>query len=246
MKQALAATKTLVNTLRHHKEQPLRSLSGDALERWLAIVANLLEKLTAMAKEIDSIDADPKLTDRGKQDKLLALGPKAVGNVQNLGNARTQAAEVVVRLEQLIFSLLTSKPAGDVVVTFLREDAIRRGTPKEQAAMVWLEAINRGDLETARALLDWPGSPVIPDDILRRGKESYALRVNPVAWEQLQYVNTLKDNLSSIAQQFASWLLLLGASPESVTQATGVAVPPSAKVMQMDEYLKKVSTATAK
>ena len=245
MKEAFAKTKTLQSVLTHHLTQPtLRGLDQDGLERWQAILQKLDELFKPVAKEIERIMTDPGRTDEGKSVKLLAVGPKVVDSFRNVGNVLHQADESKMRLEKLIFDPLTAKPKdANEVVTFLREDAIRRSIDKGQAGIAFLQAINQDDLETVRSLLDWPGGHGISDEILRRGREAFAQRTNQTAWENLQHVEVLREGLNALALQISSWLLLLGASPASVRQSTGVSVPQSFQVEQMTKYLERIAAA---
>lgn|SRR6185436_8904438 len=239
---ALAATGTLRNTLRQLLQQPIRGLHGDALERWQAILTNLLDKLMQIAKEIDAIVADPRLTEKGKLDKLLAIGPRIAKDFQNLGVARDQADQAIARIRTLLFDAIM-KVTGDLVIAEMRAAEIRATIGKNDAGPQYLVALNRGDVETARALATAPGAAWVAEDFRKRGEENYATQTNPEAWQQLQQVEILRDNLSAIAQQVASWLLLLGASPESVTRATGIAVPASPQTITMQQYLERVAKA---
>lgn len=244
MKQALASTHTLVNVLRHHQEQPVRLEDDDAQERLVATVNKIFELVSPVAAEVDSIANDSRLTDQGKVTKVLTVGPKVADNFRIVGRELHLTDEVIGRVEQVIFSPLTAKPKdANEVVVYLREDRIRQSIPKGQSGIAFLESVNKGQMETARAILDTPGGHGISDEIFRRGREAFASKTAPEAWQKLEHLNALREVLSALAQQIAQWLIHLGASRESVLKATGVSVPQSFQAIQMEQYLKHTTTA---
>jgi hypothetical protein len=80
--------------------------------------------------------------------------------------------------------------------------------------------VDAGDTDTTRALLSAPGPAWVSADIRQRGEAAYAQRTNPDAWQKLQYVEFLRENLAALAAPVAQWLIHLGASAESVQKAT--------------------------
>lgn len=215
-----AKTQTFITFIRHHREQP-RSVGFDAdgAERWQAILAKLEQLIQPVATEVNTVMNDLTLTQEGQRQKLMAIGPRVVNNFKNLGVVLSEADKAKARLETVLFAPITTKPTGDAVVTFLREDAIRRTVGKAQAGTELLLATERGDIETMRALLDWPGRPMIAEDIKKRAFDAYAQKTNPTAWEKLRFIEVLRDNLEVLATQTAQWLRHLGATPEAIAQA---------------------------
>jgi hypothetical protein len=213
-------TATLQTLIRHHREQPIRpGFDDDGKAVWLAILQKLDELVQPVAVEVDAVMKNQQLSDQGKRDMLMGIGPRVVGNFVNMGTVLNQADHAKARLEKVLFSEITKKPSGNEVVTFLREDAIRRTTGKAGAGTAFLKALEADDTESARALLDWPGGSPITEDIKRRGEEAYAQRTNPDAWEKLQYIEFLRENLAALAASVAQWLIGLGASAESVQKS---------------------------
>ena len=214
-------TQTLQTLIRHHREQPIKpGFDDDGKAVWLAILQKLDELVRPVAVEVDAVEKNQQLSNQGRQDMLMKIGPRVVGNFVNMGIVLKQADTAKERLEKILFDPITSKPTGDAVVTFLREDAIRRATGKAGAEAKFLKALDTDDLESARALLDWPGGPTVSDAIVKRGRVAYAQRTNPDAWQKLQYVEFLRENLAALAAPVAQWLIHLGASAESVQKAT--------------------------
>ena len=221
MKVAYSSTKTMQQVIAHHLRQPLlRGFDQDGGERWQAIVDKLAQLIEPVAAEVEAIFTDPKLTDEGKQEKALTIGPRVVQNFQNLGTVLTEADRAKARLEAVLFSPLVEPPKGHEVVHEIRAAEIRRAIGKKDAAVNYLRAIDRDDLETVKALTTPPGPAWLTAEVQRRGREAYAQRTNPAGWEQLRYVEFLRDNLSALAEQVAQWLVTLGASPEAIQKAT--------------------------
>lgn len=243
MKQVLSATHTLVNVLRHHREQPVRMEGDDAKERWAVIVNKLNELVAPVAAEVEALFNNPRLTDAGKMEAALKIGPRVVGNFAIVGRVVHEADQAIGRLEQLIFGPLTDKPKGDATVTFLREAEIRQSIPKGQNGIAFLEAINAENLEVARAILDRPAGHGISDEILRRGREAFALKTAPEIWRNLEHVNVLREALNALASQVAQWLILLGASERTVRQSTGANVAQPFQVKLLSEYLEQTAAA---
>jgi hypothetical protein len=210
-------TATLEVYLRHLQEQPRSvGLDPDTSATLQAIVGKMRETVRPVAVEVDAILNDPKLSDQGKQTAQMAVGPRVVGNFANLGRVLRENDAAITRGEKLLFGPITQAPPGNEVVTFLREDAIRRTTGKARANAEFQRALNDDDLETARALLNAPGPKWLSPDKEREGKASYAQRTDPEGWQRLQALDELRKNLSTIARQVAAWLVHLGASPARV------------------------------
>ncbi len=241
MKQAYSQTQSLKTFLRHFQEQPPRGLNADGAERVQAIVQRVDERFQPVAADVEKLFNNPRLTDEGKLAEALKIGPSVVGQFQNIANARGQADQAKARLEQFVFGPLTDAPKGNELVQALRDQEIRSSIGKKEAMASFLRAVDTGDLETVRALLLAPGPAWLTDEIIRRGKESFALRTNPEAWERIQYVEVLRDTLRVLAEAIAKWLLALGASPSEVEKATGVSVPQTAQAMALDQYAKQMS-----
>ena len=240
MNQAYSATMTLKNVLMHYLTRPtLRGLDQDGEERWQAILQKIRDLAEPVIAEVEQIASDPKLTEQGKTEKLLAVGPRVVSQFKNLGIVLNEAEQAKARLEQLVFDPLTKKPDGSEVVTYLREREIRRSMSKPQAGAALLDAVDKGHTETARAILDWPGGSHIPEEMLKRGREAFALKTNPDLWRKVQFVDALLEQLSALASSSARWLLALGASPDSVQAATRIPVAP------LNESLAPTSQAGA-
>ena len=246
MKQAYSATMTFRSVLTHHLSQPTpRDLDQDGEERWLAILHKVRDLAGPVIAEVEQIVTDPKLTDQGKTDKILAVGPRVVNNFKNVGIVLHEAEQAKARLERLLFDPLTTKPAGNETVVYLREQEIRRAIGKPQAGAAFLDAVDTGQIEVARAILDWPGGPVLTEEIRRRGLAAFAQRTQPDIWRKVQVVEALHERLSALASSIARWLLELGASPESVRAATSIPVTRPSAVTQLDEYLAQTSQAGA-
>jgi hypothetical protein len=224
MKVAYSQTATLVNLLRHHREQPpLKGFDEDGAERWQAILQKLDELVRPVATQVEKIFGNAYLTDEGKQEAAMKIGSSTVDSFKNVGIVLNQADTAKTRLETMLFGPLTEPPTkGHEILNEMRAQELRRMIGQKDASANFFAACDRGDTETTRALLNAPGPSWLTEEVQRRGRESYAGRVNPEGLEQLKYVEVLRDNLSTLSQQVALWLRSLGASPESIQQATGI------------------------
>ena len=212
-----AKTETLRIFIQQHRTQPrLSKLDDDGVERWQAILEKTEHGVLAVATEVNAVMNDLTLTQQGQLQKRAKIGPRVVGNFSNLGVVLNQADQAKARLERVLFDPLTQPATGNEVVKFLKDQELRRTIGKGEAAAEFLKAVERGDVDTCRALLTAPGPSWVSDEILQRGKAAYAENVNHAGWEKLQYVEYLREHLSSLAGQVAQWLLHLGATPESI------------------------------
>ena len=240
MKQAYSATMTFKSVLTHYLTLPTpRDLDQDGKERWLAMLHAVRDLAGPIIAEVEQIVSDPKLTDQEKTDKLLAVGPRVGSQFKNVGIALNEAYQATARLERLLLDLLTAKPAGNELVTFLREQEIRQAIGKKRAGAAFFDALGKGDTETVRAILDWPGGPVFPEEIRRRGMALFSERTQPDIWPKVQFVDALRLRLTALASDVARWLFELGASPESVQAATRIPVTP------LNESLARTNQADA-
>src|SRR5437867_1763752 len=175
-----AQTATLEVFLRHLQEQPRSvGLDQDGAERWQALLAKTAESVQAVAVELDAILNDPKLSDAGKQTKLMAVGPNRVGDFKNMGQVLKEADAAKARLETVLFGPILERPKGDAVIQFLREQEIRTqlGTAaSNERGAAFLLALEADQMETARALLDAPGSGWVTDEVRQRGQDAYGKR----------------------------------------------------------------------
>jgi len=215
---------SLLTRIRHDRTEPLKpGFDADGGERYQMALARLEQQVSAVQLEESAILKDRLLTDEGQRKKLTALAGGIVVSFDWLGQMLSQADAAASRLSHVLFSPIMATPKGDAVVQYLRDQEIRHSLGAASVSewnAAYLLALERGDLETARALETAPGPARVSPDMRRRGEEAYGRRTNPAAWEQLQAVEHLTEHLSSLAGQTAQWLVGLGASPESVQGLT--------------------------
>jgi hypothetical protein len=217
-------TASLQTLIRHHREQPIRpGFDEDGKEIWLAILQKLDELVRPVAAEVDRITNDRTLSEEGKKTKLMAVGPRVVGNFVNMGIVLNQADQAKARLEKMLFGpLIEPSTKGNEILNEMRAQELRQMIGQKDASANFLAACDRGDTETTRAILLAPGPAWLTEEVQRRGRASYAQRTNPEGLEKLKFVQFLQENLSALSQQVALWLRSLGASPESIQQATHI------------------------
>lgn len=223
MKVAYSQTHAMMNTLRHYREQPQqRGFDEDGAEREIAFRENLEQKAKPVADDVEKIFTNPRLSDEGKQTEAMKVGPAVVSRFEFVGVVSNQADQAKTRFEKMLFGPLTEPPKGNEVVVENRAAELRRMIGQKDAGANFLAACDRGDTETTYAILTAPGPAWLTEEVKKRGRESFAQRTNPEGLEQLKYVECLRDNLSALSQQVALWLRSLGASPESIQQATHI------------------------
>jgi len=199
-----------------------QGLDTDSVNTWNDALARHHALVKGVQAEEDRILKDRNASDEGKRIKLAALAQTSVEAFAWLGKMRQQADAAKDRLEKLSFGALTQKPTGNEVVTYHREKEVRDSVGNGDAghlAGVFLKALETDNLETARAILDWPGGSPISADLLARGKADYAKRTNPGVWARLQSVEVLKDHLATLANATSQWLTSFGVDPKNVTKA---------------------------
>lgn len=217
-------TQSLLIRTRNEPMQPVRpGFATEDLNQWLALNARVNKQVSELWEgDIQRVLKDRALSPEGKVQKLATLAERITPDFSFLGNVLQQADAARDRLTKLLYDPITAKPKGNEIVIFLREQEIRqalRSASASERQAKFLLALEADDLETSRALLDWPGGPMISADIRRRGEEAYARRVNAPAWEKLQAVEYMREHLASLATQTGQWLMSLGATPERVQKA---------------------------
>jgi hypothetical protein len=219
-----SSTASIQMRLRQEPLQPARPLfANENFKAYLQLCNAVLGKVDKYAIKIDSIRNDKSRTLQGQQAQYAAaLAPQVLKEVGPVVIAPLDDVNAAMqRLRRLMFDPIMNRPKGDPMVTFLREQELRSRIPKGEANKEYLAALGADDLETARAILDASGRPLITDEIKRRGEEDYAKRTNPAAWAQLQSLDYFKDHLKSLVEQVRIWVLALGATPESVQSVLG-------------------------
>lgn len=213
-------TQTLQTLIRHHRDQPHKpGFDDDGKERWRIAVDKLDEGVQPVAVEETTILSNKQWSDEGKRAKRTELATRVVRNFEWLGQMLQQADDAKRRLETILLAPLTEPPKGNEVVLFLQDQELRQTIGKREAHAAFLKAVELGDTTTTRALLSAPGPAWVSDDIRQRGEAAYAQRTNPDAWQKLQYVEFLRENLAALAAPVAQWLMGLGASAESVQKS---------------------------
>lgn len=236
----LSLTQNIESVRRHLSEQLPRGLNDDGKERLRAILSDFTERFTPVRVKVETVYANPQLTDEGKLADIMKIGPAIVDNFKHQGVVQDQANEAIARIKAILYAALTEPPKGDPVVLFLSDQELRQTIGKRGADAAFLEAVNVGDTDTTRALLSASGPQWVSAEAQRRGRDAYAQRTNPDLVERLQQTEVLRDTLAMLASAVAKWLLVLGASPESIQAATGVLLPTS-KVLSMGQYAKQLS-----
>jgi hypothetical protein len=213
----------LMRTAQEQKQPANPRLTTDNHRAFLRVSEQVNSKVTQWQSEIDGTLRDTTLTAEGRQKKFHAMVERIMKEVAPLvAKPLDEVKGAMKRLPHLMFDPITAKPPkGDPMVTFLREQELRGRIPKDDASKAYLLALEKDDLETARAILDAPGAPWITADIRRRGEEDYAKRTNPAAWAQFQSLDYYQQHLESLAEQVRGWFLALGATPESVQSVLG-------------------------
>jgi hypothetical protein len=213
-------TAALQTFLRHSLEQPQATgLDPEGRDIKLATLTKTAPSVAVVALEVNGILNDLKLSDQGQQTKLMAVGPRVVPMFEHIGIVLSQADQAQARLEVVLFGAITKEPAGNEVVRYLRQAEIRRAlgaASKSERNAKYLLAVEVNDFETAQALLNWPGGPMVSPDIQKRAREAFAQRTSPEALAKLHGIEVLREQLTVLATQVAQWLLHLGASPEAI------------------------------
>lgn len=200
-------------------EQPKPDLLTDDLNVKLAAYKKLDPVVARVAADIEAVQKNTSLSNDGQQKAIAALGTKAVPAFEWLARMRDQAIAAYTAMTHTLLDPLTTKPQGDPILIFLREQELRRTIPRDNSDTLFLRALETDDLETCRALLDAPGRSVITDEIQQRGEEEYAKRTNAPVYAKRESKELLRDELMMLAGVIASWLLSLGAD-EAVVRTT--------------------------
>lgn len=127
------------------------------------------------------------------------------------------------RMEGIVYSVPDPPTKGtNEVVQFLREDSIRRRweplSPAEHLARYQV-AVQRGDIETVRAVRLAPGEPLIPDDIRERIDQQRVDLNNPKGMRRLRALEAARTQLNELADSLLGWLRGYGARIEFPTPA---------------------------
>jgi hypothetical protein len=215
-------TASFLSILTGFRTQPhARGYDADGEERSQAVFKSIDERVRKVASKEDAILKDRSRSQEGQQQLLAALGNESAPDFAGPSRVIRDIDEADARLVTLLFAAIRKRPAGlDPSEAYGREKEIRQAVGKSEATVTFLHALEGGDLETARALLDVPGASWLADDIIQRGQNEYARRTNPAAFEKHQAIAVLREHLVSLREMIRQWLIGgLGADPAVVEKA---------------------------
>jgi hypothetical protein len=154
------------------------------------------------------------------------LAEAAAKELAWIGTKVAELLEAKARLRALIFDFMP-RLKGNEVVQYWREREMRdslRGRPQLERDMTFLQAAQRLDGESMRALLDGPGCPWISGEVRSRGEELYASRRNAEAFETLRDLGVYEEHLQGVRDHAARVLLTInhGTDPARIKEFLGV------------------------
>ncbi len=194
----------------------------------LALILDAAKRTDDKVEELQvaeqGILRDRTTSDEGKLNALVTLAEKSVERFAFLGRMAEQASVSMDDYERQLYADLevpAKESDGARLVRELRACEVRGLHEGDNYDAVFLQALEKGNMEVARALLDAPTGSLVSDDVLQRGKVQFAQRTNKALYTKWQSVERLRDRLQGIANFVAKMLLRLGAKPETVAAVFG-------------------------
>ena len=194
----------------------------------MAIVLDAIRRTDDKVEELQvaeqGILRDRTTSDEGKMNALAVLVEKSVEKFRSLGKQIEQASTSLREHERQLFGGLIDPPQETEIKHLTREiraSEIRAAHEGDTYDAVFVQALEQGNLEVARALLDAPGGSLVSAEVLERGKVAYAQRTNKALYEKWQSVERRREHLQGIANFIAQVLRRMGAGPENVAAALG-------------------------
>jgi hypothetical protein len=191
------------------------SIADDDLrEAHLATLRKAQDILEAHAAEEAAISVDPNLSEQGQVTRVRELAKRTQVKLMFLAEKADEADAAYPRAEALVYAVPDAPKGANEVVQFLREDSIRRRLePLSVAERMarYQVAVQRGDVETIRAIRLGPGEPLIPDDVRERIDRQRADVANAKGMRRLRSLETVRSQLHELADSLLGWLKGYGA-----------------------------------
>lgn len=209
------------------KNDLTRLFEDDTKRGTLQLVLNRLDKTAGeIETEEQKIKDNPHLTPQGRQAQLRDLSTKKGKELQQfLSDELTKATDSHRTLSDLLFTnegrrqldIAYNRESApieeDRTLRYLREQEIRMGwrdKPQAERDREYIRALHAGDHETARALSNAPGGPLVTADTKRRVDTAYAEQRFPAAYENFSQVSVLREQLQGLSDLSGRWLDGLG------------------------------------
>jgi hypothetical protein len=171
---------TLIQLLEQGLDEkpPSRKYTPDS---W-AIIREFLEtqqgNLRALNRQHDAVLRDPKLSDRGKADKLARLAQEFLPYFKGLKRELADREVTLARNRRTLYHV--ESPVKDEMLKYFRakeiRDDFRDADPGERVQM-FLDAAEQNNEEILASVLDSPSSPLIAEEYTSSAMESRAQRL---------------------------------------------------------------------
>lgn len=192
----------------------------DLREAHVSTLRKATDILEAHAAQEAAISVNPDLTEQGQTARVRALAKQTLAALMFLAERADELDQAYSRMERVL-SVVPDAPKGtNDIVQFLREDSIRRRwEPLSDAERIarYQAAVERGDVETVRAVRLAPGDPLIPDDIRERIERQRTDLNNPKGMRRLRALDAARSQLHGLADSILNWLKGYGARIEFPT-----------------------------
>jgi len=214
-----AGVRAHLSNLLTQQVEPL--LSSDDLTFLAELVRKADGKAETIQQEEQRILANRDMSDLGKAKALAEMAERALADFGFLGVVLSRTEQEIADLERRLYAPFFAPKDENPTMRLIRElraGEIRSAHEGGNHAALFIQALERDDLETTLAFLTAPGGRWVNDDVIQRGKLAYAKRTNETGYAKGQSLARLREHLTGIAVFIAKWLTGLGANPDKVHQ----------------------------
>ena len=201
-----------------------RRLTQDDMAIVLDAVRRTDDKVEELQVAEQGILRDRATSDEGKSSALAVLGERSVEKFRSLGKQVEQASTSLHDYERQLFGALIDPPKESEtgrLIQELRAGEIRAAHEGDTYDTVFLLALEKGNMEVARALLGAPTGSLVSDEVFQRGKVQFAQRNNKALYAKWQSVEYRRERLQGIANFVAQMLRRMGAKSETFATVFG-------------------------
>jgi hypothetical protein len=147
-----------------------------------AIVHQFLESIQGPVRALDkqyvAIVNNPRWTDQGKREQLAKLGKDFTTQFKEIKQELSDRSKTIERNRRTLFHV--ESPVEDGLLRYLRASEIRadfRDADAGERVAMFLDAAERNQAEVLAAVLDAPGSALIPEEYTSSALQQRAERL---------------------------------------------------------------------
>jgi len=223
----------LIMRMQNDSAQPplnMDTASQAVVKDWLD--EQLQPDLRGLAREIDKVQGNVKLSDSGKADKLGELGRDFLKRFAWVKTELSNREAVLTRNRATLFSV--ESPVQNEILRYFRSLEIRndfKDADRDERVALFLRACEKNDTETLFAILNAPGEPLVDEEIKHRGLTGRSKRLFGEPGGLVDIVEQqqrLREYLESWRQMISVMLRDMGVPAPTIGEVLGGTMTSSA------------------